>query len=661
MSHKHFYTIITALLLSLSSCSKIPKNVQQALELAGNNRRELQKVIDYYQAPQDSLKLRAAYFLIGNMSNKYSLSGEKLENYDVIFDKIQEISKKKAFDYKNWEDDKSIRVDSIWKEVTRKVGVLNPRALEVKPDIRYISSKFLIENIEYAFKAWELPWSKHLSFNEFCKYILPYRFRDEVLTSWRPYVFNKYLPLLDSLQHIKDPVTICDTINRKYTSLWKYSHVLTSYPVAMTMQNMEKVNMGSCTHQAGLGIFVMRALGIPVVHEQVPHYGNRSLGHDFNAVLSKDDKFLDFEVGNVKMGNVVDTRKSWNFLIPKIYRQTFSFNEKSLAETKSSQEEIPPYFKSSNIIDVTAQYLPVSDITIDLSQPAPEGSNHVYLCVFDNKNWKAVAWAKINNGKALFKDMGKGFVYMPMYFGENGFSPASSPINVDINGEIKYIEAKESIHQMVLKMKYPNRKRFNHILLNGKFEGANQKDFSDAKILYVIKDTLEAPIPHEIEISKPEKYRYVRYLFPENNKGYIGEVSFFSKDKEKKLQGKVISSSDLSKRTDLGNVFDGNVLSFLQQNYDIPGTWVGMDFGSTRQISKLSFCPRTSKNNVWKGLNYELFYWNNRWTSLGVKKAETYSLTYKSTVSDALYLLKCLDEGKEERIFTYENGKQIWW
>jgi hypothetical protein len=26
-----------------------------------------------------------------------------------------------------------------------------------------------------------------------------------------------------------------------------------------------------------------------------------------------------------------------------------------------------------------------------------------------------------------------------------------------------------------------------------------------------------------------------------------------------------------------------------------------------------------------------------------------------------LYLLQNLTKGKEERIFTYENGKQVWW
>ncbi len=652
--------IIVILFLSFFSCNDLPKNVKRTLELAGDNKKELQTVIDHYQTPEDSLKLKATYFLIGNMANKYSLAGKQLENYNVIFDKIEVVSKKNPFDYADRIDGKFHEVDSIWKAVSKKEGFLTPLNLDVKPDVQHITSTFLIENIEYAFKAWELPWSKHLSFEAFCEYILPYRFRDETLTSWRPYVFNKYLPLLDSLQHIKNPVALCDTINKRLTPSWKYSHVLANYPVAMTIENMEKGKMGSCTHQAGLGVFVMRALGVPVVHEQVPHYGNRSLGHDFNAVLDKNDKFLDFEVGNAKMGNVVDTRKSWNYLIPKIYRQTFSFNEESLAVTKSSQEEVPPYFKNLNIMDVSAQYLPVSDIAIELTQPIPEGSNHVYLCVFDNKNWKAISWAKINNKKATFKDMGLGFAYMPMYFNNQRYLPAASPITLDDKEELASINLLEKEQTILLERKYPPAYWLNRLRVKGKFQAANDISFKGKVNLYEV-DAVVAPVYQEIKIEDSRKYRYIRYLFPTNSTCNIAEMSF-SSESNIELQGKVITSENIADSTIAKKAFDDDVLSFVNiKNRDSVPQWVGLDFGTKKRISKISFCPRTDKNNVWKGLNYELFYWDKGWISLGIKKAESDTLNYTSPVSNAVFLLKCLDEGKEERIFTYENDKQVWW
>ena len=46
----------------------------------------------------------------------------------------------------------------------------------------------------------EQPWGKHVSFADFCEYLLPYRIGDETLTSWRESIYQKYNPLLDSLR-----------------------------------------------------------------------------------------------------------------------------------------------------------------------------------------------------------------------------------------------------------------------------------------------------------------------------------------------------------------------------------------------------------------------------------------------------------------------------
>jgi len=50
------------------------------------------------------------------------------------------------------------------------------------------------------------------------------------------------------------------------------------------------------------------------------------------------------------------------------------------------------------------------------------------------------------------------------------------------------------------------------------------------------------------------------------------------------------------------------------------------------------------------------------WISLG-KQIGTKSqvLIYKNVPSNALFWLRNHTRGKEERIFTYENGKQVWW
>ena len=61
-------------LFLLFSCNPTgnKNDVSTALKLSGDNRIELQKVLDHYSKPEDSLKLRAAEYLITNMAGKYT-------------------------------------------------------------------------------------------------------------------------------------------------------------------------------------------------------------------------------------------------------------------------------------------------------------------------------------------------------------------------------------------------------------------------------------------------------------------------------------------------------------------------------------------------------------------------------------------------------------
>ncbi|WP_455666944.1 transglutaminase domain-containing protein [Phocaeicola sp.] len=66
-------------------------------------------------------------------------------------------------------------------------------------------------------------------------------------------------------------------------------------------------------------------------------------------------------------------------------------------------------------------------------------------------------------------------------------------------------------------------------------------------------------------------------------------------------------------------------------------------------------------NEVFPGDTYELFYWDGKWCGLGRKMATGYSLKYDDVPIGALLWLHNYSQGREERIFTYENGRQIWW
>ena len=59
-------------------------------------------------------------------------------------------------------------------------------------DSEVVDADYLAENIEYAFRAWELPWARSLSFEEFCRYLLPYKMGNEAPERWRAAVWEEF-------------------------------------------------------------------------------------------------------------------------------------------------------------------------------------------------------------------------------------------------------------------------------------------------------------------------------------------------------------------------------------------------------------------------------------------------------------------------------------
>ena len=85
------------------------------------------------------------------------------------------------------------------------------------------------------------------------------------------------------------------------------------------------------------------------------------------------------------------------------------------------------------------------------------------------------------------------------------------------------------------------------------------------------------------------------------------------------------------------------------------------DMGIPHRISSIVYVPKNDDNFVVAGHNYELFYYNNGWKSLGKIQSKGYSIRFTKVPIGALLLLKDHTKGKEERPFLYKNGIQEWW
>jgi hypothetical protein len=285
---------------------------------------------------------------------------------------------------------------------------------------------------------------------------------------------------------------------------------------------------------------------------------------------------------------------------------------------------------------------------------------------FDNQNWRPLDWGWIKGDSVSFRNVAKGCMYMAMHYDKGRFSPLSSPFYIDEKGDIILLKPNwRKTTSARLIRKYTDKKTYewSRRIVGGIFQLANTADFSDAVNIHTV-DSIPPSMYHTIDVEVPTKYRYVRYLAPEGSSGMLAELEIYGKD-EQRIEGEVIGTEGslfIFGLSDKYKVFDGDVLTFFEAEKKT-GVWVGLKFKKKEKISKVVYLPRNDDNFIREGELYELFYWdNNKWNSLGQQKGNkmTQELMYE-VPSNALFRLRNLSKGKEERIFTYENNKQIWW
>ena len=306
-----------------------------------------------------------------------------------------------------------------------------------------------------------------------------------------------------------------------------------------------------------------------------------------------------------------------------------------------------------------------SDVEIEVPSSVKCSENYAYLTIFDNEDWVPVDWAGIHRGKALFKNVARDIVYLPVYYTSDGLKPLASPFLLDTDGKVIVLKG-DTLNRQQLKLyrKYPpsdNAYAMGRRIVGGKIQAANRADFSDSVTIYRVPEWKSA---YSLKVTTDTAWRYWRYLSAENGLCNIAELVFYQRDSMRPIVGEIIGTEG-SCFNDPNHVkekvFDGDPLTF----FDAPtgsGAWVGMDFGKEVNIGKLIFIPRTDGNMIQLGDTYELYWWGPEgWQLIGGPRiARDVVLEYLAP-SNALYWLRDVSRGKEERIFTYSDGKQIFW
>ena len=611
---------LVCFLVGVYACTPTPTQLEQALRQSGNNRAEWEKVLGHYA--EDTLKYRAACFLIENMPGHYWYESEELDMYE------------------RWVD--SVFADIRWDQRQMLHGApltipMWANRAEKKADIECLSADFLIRHIDRSFILWrERTWLQDLSFTDFCDYILPYRFAYEKpveLDTARLAEVERITKTIESYDDIKyDPVLAAPV----YSPIGHYQ-IISQGRDLLYLGCPFSFEWSGCIAASRSEMFNHRSMGIPAAIDFTPAFPHRNDRHYWVSVISP---------------RFPGESTTWykNERVGKVYRNMFAHQP---MPHPRKEEFIPSFFRIPFYKDVTEKYASVAEVTIDIPKVAEV--NNAYLCVFNDLEWKPVAFAEIKNGKACFKKLGRGVVYLPVVYRGQQQIPVSWPLIPQQEGGIRFLQADTTQLQTVcVKRKYPARYTFVESVrrISGCRIEASEDSLFRHPVTAGCVEYSEKMELRTVDITLDKAYRYWRLVVDDKSTS-LAEMLFYDKQGKRLKKGHILKTGQPYER--LERVFDDDALTF-----SLVMSWVGWDFGEAVSLSQVRCISRNDDNGVWPGNYYELFYQNDRgWISLGKRKAETDSLLYSNIPRNSLLLLKNYSRGREERIFTLEKNDRI--
>ena len=604
-------------LFALLACTNETKQLDIALQQAKDNKEELEKVLTHFE--NDSLKYRAACFLIENMPYHDYYEGKELEKYLKYFEV-----------YSDGKHKPQQIVDSLKKAD----GAFSLRLLSHKYDIQNIDSALLVHNIEWAFKVWqEQPWGKNVCFDDFCEFILPYKIGDEPLTEWREQLYNRYNPLLDSIRYLpeaEDPLFVAQFLiaewkKRQYN--WKMSFPEGPHLGPATTE----LKAGSCREFTDGVIYILRSVGIPCGTDKTIMRGDNNASHFWAFVLDKDRKTYVTEP-------VIWTEATKSrIMMAKAHRVTFGVNKEWMEES-GDISRIYPTFRNACLQDVTSVYNDSANYQITISADDMynriDRSELLYLCLSNRNQWVPVDFALMQGNEVCFRNVGSDVVCTVATWNGNTLQIQSDPFLIEKNtGKLKFYHAEKERLNVNLYSKFYISEGYDLVyrMKGGVIEGSNRVDFVNADTIYFMEKAPQR-LWTTVYPEKIKPYRYIRYKGPAGSYSNIAELALYdNKEDSVALTGKIIGTPgcwDGDGSHEYTNVFDGDPYTSFDYKY-ADGGWTGLDLKNSHVIRKIVYAPRNRDNFIRKGNNYELFYWNvGKWESLGGQTAGSDVLQY---------------------------------
>ena len=401
----------------------IPEPVRRVI-----NRAELHKVaflnaMVSYDAPEDSLKLKALYYLIANMGSHYEIS------YKIS----DSTGKRYTFPIDDYPDYATLK--KHLRLLKEKTGSLKVEHDTILLDIKTVSSQLLTSNTDTAFKSWANPvYNQNIySFNDFCQYILPYRVANEKAEPFRQFFRTRYGDKIFNILH-PSQVNLVPLISRIHQLVLHDVHFDKRYEIHYNYPYLNEIattHKGNYRDIAIYEVKAFRSFGIASAMDYSPYFADSSGGYFWPVVLVSGQHFIPVFYPGISTDNLTAPGK-----LSKVYRRKYTDDSTSLFRIKKISEHTPAFLGQFNYDDVTDEYVPTANITVTLTDTA----RYAYLTVFNSGSWHPVQWSNSKNQlQTHFSRMGVNILYLPMIIRNEHTLPAGLPFLLEKDGVVKVL------------------------------------------------------------------------------------------------------------------------------------------------------------------------------------------------------------------------------
>lgn len=370
----------------------IPEDVRETLKLAGVHSPQLLMALEPYYQTKDSIKRKAIYRLIANMK----------ANYSVRYHVQDTMGHRYYFNPMHYPDYAHLK--HHWDSIERQVGNLMYEPDTFQLDYETLSGKFLIGNLEKAFKSWKTnPWSVHYSFKQFWLYILPYRCANEQVEPFRDFFQKRYGTAIDSLQ-TTHPLLVARKLNELINRQIDFKDCFNKAMNIQSIDSLDKHHFGNFYDIAVYKVKALRSFGIAAALDYTPFLADTNFGCAWaTAFDSHGSEYYLFPRTTVR-------HLFRRGRMAKTYRRTFEMMHNSLRAIKKTATTTPAYLGHWDYLDISNR-LEAGAVSFSVDTEI----KYAYLAVFNDGEWHPVDWAlPDSNARVQFDNMGIGIIYLPL-------------------------------------------------------------------------------------------------------------------------------------------------------------------------------------------------------------------------------------------------------